>query len=273
MIEGFRATETPVWRADYGTRLRDTAGVLALAVEAQSAAVDTAALAQRIGAASRAFSTQEASWSLLAAHALSRDASVAGLEVNGLPVTGPVLRTTASDLTLAPVSLRNASTAPMEVTLTSFGVPEGATEASGYGYRIARAYYDLEGVTLSPDQVTVGTRMVAVLTVTPADDSGARLMVNDPLPAGFEIDNPNLLNAGDIAALDWLDPAYAEQAEFRADRFLAAVDWQSDQPFTLAYIVRAISPGVFHHPAALVEDMYRPEYRATTASSRVTVVE
>lgn len=273
MIDAASGTEAPVWRADYGTQLRDTAGVLALAVEAGSSAVDTGALAQRIGAAGRAFSTQEASWSLLAAHALSRDASVAGLEVNGLPVSGPVLRTTASDLALAPVGLRNASTAPMEVTLTTFGVPEGATLASGYGYRIERAYYDLDGAPLSPDDVRIGTRLVAVLTVTPADETGARLMVNDPLPAGFEIDNPNLLNAGDVAALDWLDPAYAEHAEFRADRFLAAVDWQSDRPFTLAYIVRAISPGQFHHPAALVEDMYRPEYRATTASGRVTVGE
>ena len=273
MIEGVGTTEAPVWRADYGTLRRDMAGVLALAAEAGSAAVDQAALAQRIGLADGAMTTQEAAWSLLAAHALSRDAGVAGLEVNGLPVSGPVLRTTAADLALAPVALRNASAAPMEVTLTRFGVPEGETQAGGYGYRIDRAYYDLEGAAISPGQVSIGTRMVAVLTVTPADDTGARLMVNDPLPAGFEIDNPNLLNAGDIAALDWLDPAYAEQAEFRSDRFLAAVDWQSDQPFTLAYIVRAISPGQFHHPAALVEDMYRPEYRATTASGRVTVTE
>jgi alpha-2-macroglobulin len=273
MIEGFGATEAPIWRADYGTQLRDTAGVLALAVEAGSSAVDRGALAARVAAAGRAFSTQEASWSLLAAHALSRDASVAGLEVNGLPLSGPVLRTTARDLALAPVSIANATAAPMEVTLTAFGLPEGETQASGYGYRMARAYYDLEGAPLDPAQVRMGTRMVTVLTVTPADATGARLMVNDPLPAGFEIDNPNLLNAGDIAALDWLEPAYAEHAEFRAERFLAAVDWQTDRPFTLAYIVRAISPGQFHHPAALVEDMYRPEYRATTASGRVTVTE
>jgi alpha-2-macroglobulin len=273
MIEAQGMAEAPVWRADYGTQRRDAAGVLALAVAAGSDAVDRGALAQRIGLTDGAMSTQEAAWSLLAAHALARDGGVAGLEVNGLPVTGPVLRSDAADLALAPVALRNASAAPLEVTLTSFGLPEGGTQAGGYGYRIARDYYDLEGAPVSPDQVAIGTRMVAVLTVTPADDSGARLMVNDPLPAGFEIDNPNLLNAGDIAALDWLDPAYAEHAEFRADRFLAAVDWQSDRPFTLAYVVRAISPGQFHHPAALVEDMYRPEYRATTDSGRVTVTE
>jgi uncharacterized protein YfaS (alpha-2-macroglobulin family) len=40
----------------------------------------------------------------------------------------------------------------------------------------------------------------------------------------------------------------------------------------LAYIVRAVSPGQFHHPAATVEDMYRPEFRAWTDSGRVEVV-
>ena len=98
-------------------------------------------------------------------------------------------------------------------------------------------------------------------------------MVNDPLPAGLEIDNPNLLRAGDVGALDWLDPVSAEHSEFRSDRFLAAVDWRSDEPFRLAYAVRAVSPGIYHHPAASVEDMYRPQYRARTATGRMQVTE
>jgi uncharacterized protein YfaS (alpha-2-macroglobulin family) len=113
-----------------------------------------------------------------------------------------------------------------------------------------------------------------VLTVTPIGAPHGRLMVSDPLPAGFEIDNPNLLAAGDIRAVQGLDlNAWAEHTEFRQDRFLAAIDNRGDDPLRLAYIVRAVSPGDFHHPAASVEDMYRPAYRAQTASSRVTVTE
>jgi hypothetical protein len=33
-----------------------------------------------------------------------------------------------------------------------------------------------------------------------------------------------------------------------------------------------VSPGSFHHPAAMVEDMYRPHYRAVSDTGRVTVV-
>jgi len=51
------------------------------------------------------------------------------------------------------------------------------------------------------------------------------------------------------------------------------VDWTSPNPFRLAYIVRAISPGTYRLPAASVEDMYRPDYRARTDTGSVTVTE
>ena len=157
--------------------------------------------------------------------------------------------------------------------LTTFGVPVVAPEAGGTGYRIDRSYLTTEGAPLDVSSLTVGQRFVTVLRVTPFENGGARLMIDDPLPAGFEIDNPNLLRSGDIRALDWLDPVPARHAEFRADRFLAAVEHDGAQAFELAYVVRAISPGDFHHPAAVVEDMYRPQYRARTASGRLTVTE
>jgi uncharacterized protein YfaS (alpha-2-macroglobulin family) len=40
---------------------------------------------------------------------------------------------------------------------------------------------------------------------------------------------------------------------------------------TVAYIVRAVSTGTFVHPAATVEDMYRPERYARTAAGTLTI--
>jgi hypothetical protein len=176
-------------------------------------------------------------------------------------------------LDLQPLTVTNTSSQPTQITLTTEGVPAGATEARGYGYRIKRSYYTVEGEQVDLSSVKTGDRLVTVLSIYPAEKGGARLMVNDPLPAGFEIDNPNLLRQGDIRGMEWLDPVEGEHSEFRADRFLTAVNWRSDQPFDLAYIVRAISPGEFNHPAAVVEDMYRPEYRANTASGRLVIAQ
>ena len=144
--------------------------------------------------------------------------------------------------------------------------------AQGNGYRIARDYFTLDGAPVDPAAIALNDRLVAVVTVTPERDIEARLIVVDPLPAGLEIENPNLLRSGETGQLAWLAADdVARHAEFRADRFVAAVDWQGAEPFRLAYMVRAVSPGSFHHPAASVEDMYRPAYRARTDAGRVEV--
>jgi hypothetical protein len=127
---------------------------------------------------------------------------------------------------------------------------------------------------VEPSGIRQGERVLVVVTVRSTNKRAARLILNDPLPAGFEIDNPNLVRAGDIGGIDWLglveEPAHKE---FRADRFVAAIDRGNKDPvrFQIAYLVRAVSPGVFAHPAATVEDMYRPERRARTGSGTVEV--
>jgi hypothetical protein len=37
-------------------------------------------------------------------------------------------------------------------------------------------------------------------------------------------------------------------------------------------MVRAVTPGQFHHPAASVEDMYRPRFRARTETGVIRVL-
>lgn len=260
-----------VWRADFGSNLRDAAGVLALALEAGSTAVDREVFAARLAATAgqRALSTQEQAWILMAAQGMVSTGSE-GLELDGVPVTGPLVRRFDG----APLTIRNAGAAPATLTVAAFGQPEGTEPAGGAGYDIARSYYTLEGAEADPATLKAGTRLVAVLDITPTGSGEARLMVSDPLPAGWEIDNPNLLQGGQIAALDWLEPeTEVTHSEFRADRFLTALDRRDDAPFRLAYILRAVSPGTYHHPAATVEDMYRPTFRAWTDSGRVTVTE
>ena len=171
------------------------------------------------------------------------------------------------------MQITNMSSLPTDVTLTTYGVPETAPDAGGYGYRITREYFDMQGNAVTDLSLTVGDRLVTVLTVLPLESGESRLMVNDPLPAGLEIDNPNLIRSGDIRGLDWLQTANTEHEEFLSDRFLAAVNWRKAEPFRLAYIVRATLPGSYHHPAASVEDMYRPQYRARGATGAMTVTE
>lgn len=264
-----RDRDNRAWRADFGTNLRDTAAVLKLSAEAGSGAIDPTTLIAMVHKDPKRLSTQEAAQVVMAAHALAAPDAVPGLRVDGQDAAGPVVKR-LTDRTGGASTIENISAVAMDVTMTAYGVPEVAPAAGGYGYAITRELYTTDGVAVT-GPVASGTRLVVVLNVQPFEEVGARLMVDDPLPAGFEIDNPNLIRSGDIGAFDWLNTANAEHSEFRADRFIAAVDHRSADPFQLAYVVRAVTPGSYHHPAATVEDMYRAEYRANTATGSVIV--
>ena len=264
---------TQGFRPDYGTLLRDRAGMLALAAEAGSQAVDregaVAAISAGIDAAQGRLSTQEAAWIVLAAQALSGTGE-------GLALNGALLASPSADLgdagAVPATTLANTGNAPLAVTVSATAVPVQAEPAGGTAFSISRSYYTPEGQPADPAQVARGTRLVAVVEVRPFDASGGRLIVTDPLPAGFEIDNPNLLTQGDLDGLDWLEVTeWADMTELRQDRFAAALTTQDDQPIRLAYRLRAVTAGDFAHPAATVADMYRPERRGWTDSGRTLV--
>ncbi len=274
MLDRAGPEAAPAWRDDYGTGLRDAAAVLALSIEAGSAVADREALVARLAQMRGPLSTQEATWALLAAAAMLEEGTSSGLLIDGAPATDPAVLSLDAAEANAPVTVENTGTNAIELTLATFGVPQQAPPAGGQGYAISRRYFSMQGEPVDIAEVTQGTRLVTVLSVQPFGPSDGRLMVNDPLPAGFEIDNPNLLAAGDIRALDWLDVVdEAAFTQFRQERFLAAVDWSSDRPFRLAYVVRAVTPGTYRHPAASVEDMYRPAFRANGRTGTVRITE
>jgi hypothetical protein len=267
------------WRADYGSPVRDAAAVLALAAESGTRALDLRTLANRVGTLKdqRSYlSTQDAAWLLLAAQALNADESVIRLSIDGAEHGGAwYQRLDQQRLSAGPMVVRNLGDRSLDAMVTVTGVPLVPPPAGGNGWRIERAWYDLEGRRVKLDGVPQGTRLLAVVTVRADRKGKARLIVDDPLPAGFEIDNRNLLASGDVGKLprvSLLDAA--AHTEFRSDRFIAALERSESDPetFQLGYILRAVTPGRYAHPAATVEDMYDPARRAWTAAGSASVL-
>jgi uncharacterized protein YfaS (alpha-2-macroglobulin family) len=274
--------DTGGWRADYGSDLRDGAAMLTLVSESKSDSVDLDLLARTVrelgGRNSSYRSTQEQAWMLLAAHALLTDGRKPLLEVSGKPFEGVfTARYDRADLAGSPVVIRNVAGYDVDARVTLAGVPVTPEPAGGNGYFIQRRAYDLEGNEIDfARPIPLGQRLVMVLTVDTDDKAwfDARLMIDDPLPAGLVIDNPNLLTGADVANLTWLTlEEKSASSEFRADRFLTAIDRSASQPaFSVGYMARAVAPGSYAWPAAVVEDMYRPFMRGRTASTRLDVV-
>jgi alpha-2-macroglobulin len=268
----------PSARTDYGSRLRDGAATLALAAEARPAPgvlPDLLRLVSSSRLEQRATSTQENAWLLLAARALRASAGDIRLEVNGAPHSGNLsIDADAEALGREAIEIVNRSDGELEAVITVTGVPDTPRPAGGDGFDIERSYYTLEGTPVDVSTAGQNERFVVVIRFTEHNDWPSRVLVTDLLPAGFEIDNPRLVGSADLTAFDWLpDTVDVAHSEFRDDRFVAALnrDENDDRSVTLAYVVRAVSPGRFAHPAARVEDMYRPHLEARTETGVIEI--
>jgi len=264
------------YRSDYGSRLRDTAGVLALAAEFKPAGVDIAALTASLATlrdAATYTSTQEDAWTLVAAAALAREAGDGSVTIDGTALTGSVYkRYDQEQFDAAPVTIVNNANTPTEAKISVTAIPATPPAASSKGFTISRDYYLPDGTPADLDQVSQNDRFVVVLTMSATALGSGQYMVADPLPAGFEIENPDLSAGAGVSDLSWLTVDTPTHVEARTDQYVAAFRYVSDTSgFTTAYMVRAVSPGTFVLPGATVEDMYRPEMRANTDAGTIEV--
>ena len=151
----------------------------------------------------------------------------------------------------------------MKVSVT--GIPVKPPKASSNGFTISRTYYLPDGTAADMTNVHQNDRFVVVLSMTAKDLGSGQYVVADPLPAGFEIENPDLSASQGVADLSWLSVDTPTHVESRTDQYVAAFRYVEDtENFSTAYMVRAVSPGKFVLPGATIEDMYRPELRANT---------
>jgi alpha-2-macroglobulin len=264
-------------RSDYGSVLRDASALVTLASEGGAPRPTITGAVERVEAARNLTpytSTQENAWMVLAARALAKDAQAVTLDVGGERTHGALNRNLrASDLQ-QPLTLTNAGESPVQAVVTVSGAPVVPEPAAERGFKIERTYYTLDGKPADPTKAKQNDRFAVVLKITEPQPQFARIIVADYLPAGFEIDNPRLVSSGDTGTLGWItDAQQPANAEFRDDRFNAAFERKSDDAsvFTVAYVVRAVSPGRYVHPQAYVEDMYRPDRFGRTATGAIEV--
>jgi uncharacterized protein YfaS (alpha-2-macroglobulin family) len=182
------------------------------------------------------------------------------------------LRPTADELAKG-IKVSNAGTDTVWTVATVMGAPAQELSPESQGFTLERRYYTMTGQEVSPTTVMQSDMLVVVLSGSSAADVYNQALMIDLLPAGFEVENARLADTRSTDDLAWLPELTPTlYTEFLDDRFVAAfdLDW-GRRSFTIAYLVRAVTPGTYHLPAAQVEDMYQPQYRARTAAGMVTV--
>jgi uncharacterized protein YfaS (alpha-2-macroglobulin family) len=279
----------PVYLADYGTRLRDDALMIALLHERGYAKpeYDTRAvsLGRELDARRSArwfwLSTQEQVALARLGKALMADQKKmvsgqwkVGAETSDVAAT----RITGRFSTMTPwrggVSFVPQGQPPLYASLEVAGIPRSAPEPDASVVSVARKYYNTDGSEWSGGTLEEGDSLIVQLTIKSSVNMPDAL-VTDLLPAGLEIENFNLGDAKQWAGVvvDGIEIADRDEAaevrheEYRDDRYVAALKLSTYDTARLFYLVRAVTPGTYTVPPSLVEDMYRPDMRGVGKAS------
>jgi uncharacterized protein YfaS (alpha-2-macroglobulin family) len=295
--------ERPWYLGDYGSDLRDTALMIALAHRYGLAKPEydarVFALARSLGTEQREANDQQRRygyrWSYLSTQeqiAIARlgktliadgDTAVSGtLSVGGTTSEISPERLwsrlfSGADLR-AGVRFMPQGDLPLYATTDISGVPKAAPAPDDHYVAIQRRFYTLDGKPWEPgplkegDSLIVGVRMEAREAMPDA-------LLADLLPGGLEIENFNLTDAKQWAdvVVDGInitergEAADVRHEEFRDDRYVAALKLDQGQEAHVFYLVRAVSPGTYRVPPPIVEDMYRPEVRGIGKSEPATI--
>jgi uncharacterized protein YfaS (alpha-2-macroglobulin family) len=261
----------------YATARRDLAGVLALAAEARMqdrVRRLSARVSQDLPEPDR-LTTQEKAFLLLAANALSGGQAAVNVAVTGGADTvtaGRVFKLNDAQARTPP-SFTNRGTGQVWVTSIARGSPSSAPKPAFDGLTMDKQLWTPDGKALNGSSFTQGDRIVIEISVQASEQRTTPLIIADLLPAGFEIEavlRPE--DAGKTGPYAFLGEVTAPKiAEARDDRLVAAVDLIDRKPATVAYMVRAVTPGAFAMPGAVAEDMYRPDTFARTSAQQITV--
>jgi uncharacterized protein YfaS (alpha-2-macroglobulin family) len=267
------------WYADYGSTVRDAAALVTVLGEVDLLGDRLPALLDRLPvgeAAVERTSTQEQAWIVLAGSTLlGREAAPPRLRATGmaLPAGGPLfLAPTAAEIE-AGVRIANLGSGEVWEAMTVMGVPVDPRPAAREGLTIKRRFLARDGKPLDLDQIRQNDVFIVELEGGATTGIDHQVLVTHGLPAGWEIENPRLGGA-DSDSFGWLGESSETKAvEARDDRYAAALDLTTDRPgFRLAFLVRAVTPGTYELPGAMVEDMYRPAIFARQAPGRIAVL-
>ncbi len=138
------------------------------------------------------------------------------------------------------------------------------------GMRVRREYLDQDARAVDLSKIRLGDQVVCVITAEALDKTLYNVVINDLLPAGFEIENPRLKTS---ARLSWVpqDGAAVDYQDIRDDRLLLFTTLYPGQKAKFYYSVRAICAGEYKVPPISAECMYNPMIASSASSGAMTV--
>jgi uncharacterized protein YfaS (alpha-2-macroglobulin family) len=261
----------------YQTWISDTAilvSLLAETVQNHPKLMDLSLQLADMATKPQYLSTFEKSWLVRASTGLSAIDIPFQITINEEKVEASkaLNRSFTPEILKGKVAVKNQGQAPLNYALNAIGQPLDISKLPHKGFKIARELYDLKGNPIAGTEVKSGDLLVVVLKGELSEANTHEVMVLDMLPAGFEIETVKFDENYLKENLEWLENlTQLSRVEKRDDRFVAAFRMTKPGKFLMTYFVRALNPGTYNYPAAVVESMYRPDFTARTAEGKLTI--
>jgi uncharacterized protein YfaS (alpha-2-macroglobulin family) len=267
----------------YQSPLRDLAGVIAYAYEAGDVGL-ARSLQDRLDGVVRdpdSLNTQEQSRLMQAAHQMLKAAGPISVQASGAaPMASAAGAPRWAVGRLQGARFVNAGAGPLWRTVTVRGTPLASPGAQSQGVGVETSFWTIQGAPADLAHITQGQRVVVRISGVSRQGRSTSLVLDDPLPAGFEIetalgpdDGRGTGQAGSsngpYSFLGQINAPLAQES--RDDRYIASLNVDGGKSFAVAYVARAVTPGDFYLPGADAHDMYRPQVYARSAGGRALI--
>jgi alpha-2-macroglobulin len=270
---------------NYNSTLRNRALVVLALLDAAPNDARLPALTDRLArdlVAESHYTTQDSAMSLLALGQYFRTRNAGATYKGTLLHDGKVVGAFDSKTTRFPklpatgtltVAMENGYVADAAYfTVRVRGTPTESTfRPSAEGLRLTRTFMDRGGTPLVAKEVKQGDIVVIRTEIESTAGAMQNVVIQVPLPAGLEVENPRLSTT---ESLPWVQNLAAPQhADIRDDRVLFFVDVNATGKLAFYTVARAITPGEFRLPPAQAEAMYAPSFRVTEALAKFKVTQ
>jgi len=154
--------------------------------------------------------------------------------------------------------------------------PQDLAQAKDHGISIIKKWEIIEGDQVNDAMIPNGATVKVTLTAaTPMERN--YIVLDDPLPAGFEVINTRLKTVSsvyeeykplELSADYWGGFNYYE---IKDDRVIVFADNLPRGVHTFVYLCKALTPGEYNLPATKVEEMYTPEVFGRTGEKEIII--
>ena len=263
----------------FGTPIRERAAVAALLAESGVMDDRLPALVDdlRTWVGNRSYlSTQEMVWVIRAAATLQSRGTTASKATLGTELrefTEPLIAVLNEAQQKGGLAITNNGEGTLFGMLDVIGTPSATPlPVETNGLVITREYLKTDGSPLAGNKLRQGDLVIVRVSGRSEDVGNHHVLLVDLLPAGLEIENPQLGGGDMLKNMPWLATlSVVDYAASRDDRFVAALRLYGQASFEVAYLARAVTPGNYALPGPYIESMYRPDIFGIGPAGALTV--